>query len=88
MADMSKVGKSEFPSQTENRKQWILDTVRANQETTARILTCCASFPDLQCLEWARHELSGMHGMDRDALLKPGGILTDEQIAALTENKS
>ena len=78
--DMSKHGKKEFPSQTENRRKWILDTVRANQ------------FEVWKMLEWilddghfmqARYILDEMHKMDRDALLQPGGILTDEQIKLL-----
>lgn len=86
MADMSLFSKKkEFPSQTENRKQWILDTIKANQSDVASILF------SLHWKKWrggdnyrnARHILEGMYKQDRDALLLPGGILTDEQIERL-----
>lgn len=78
--DMSKHGKKEFPSQTENRRQWILDTVRANQGDVMEILDCFfLGEPEL-----AKAQLQGMHKMDRDAILQPGGILTDKQIQELT----
>ena len=77
--DMSGLKKKEFPSQTENRKQWVLDVVRGNQKTAAIILFDVAesNYPA------AKATLQGMHKMDRDALLQPGGILTPEQIEAL-----
>ncbi len=70
---------AEFPSQTRNRKQWILDTVRANQVDVAEILV------EVQGgnAHYAIRLLSGMHKSDRDALLQPNGILTEQQIELL-----
>lgn len=80
MADMTQFsGKKEFPSQTENRKQWILDTVRANQETVGELLRKL----ELGYYRPAKDMLRGMRQMDRDALLMEGGILTNEQIEKL-----
>ena len=81
MVDMRK----EFPSQTENRRQWILDTVRANQLDVWRILHGVTSktYPDDMNLNRARDVLRDMHKSDRDAILQPNGILTDEQIELL-----
>lgn len=78
---LSTLGKSEFPSQTENRRQWILDTIRANQDSVVLILEAVIDGDYSK----AKEELGYMYGMDRDALLKPGGILTDEQIERLTQ---
>ncbi len=82
MPDMTQYSKKEFPSQTENRKQWILDTVRANQEDVSDILKAfhCTWKDDIP---WAKILLSEMHKSDRDALLQPNGILTSEQIELL-----
>jgi len=78
--------KKEFPSQTENRKQWILDTIKANQSDVASILFSLhwKKWKGGDCYTNARHILEGMYPQDRDALLLPGGILTDEQILKLT----
>ena len=79
MTDMSKFsGKKEFPSQTKNRERWILDTVRANQLDVAAILNRVQNAPSK-----AKYILTSMHKGDRDALLQPNGILTDEQIELL-----
>ena len=74
----------EFPSQVENRKQWILDTVRANQVEVGEILSMIwhGEYADTAC------RLQTMNTMDRDALLQPGGILTDEQIRLLSSDPS
>ena len=80
---MSKHSKKEFPSQTENRKQWILDTVRANQDFVSDILQ--SVMDDAQQYAVAKWTLNEMHKHDRDALLLPGGILTDEQIEVLKD---
>ena len=69
----------EFPSQTRNRKQWILDTVRANQLETWWLLEALTS----RHIRAAKRILDDMHKSDRDALLQPNGILTDEQIELL-----
>ena len=77
MVDMRK----EFPSQTENRRQLILDTVRANQFSVRLILEyMLMTNPDIL---GARGTLAGMHKSDRDAILQPNGILTDSQIDML-----
>ena len=82
MANMTEfTGKKEFPSQTENRRAWILDTVRANQSSVWFILEALDRGDPTDALT----EIEAMHKMDRDALLQPGGILTDEQIKLLTE---
>lgn len=74
--------KKEFPSQVENRKQWILDTVRENQHSVRLILEYMTmANPDVL---GARGTIKSMHKQDRDALLQPGGILTNEQIDILS----
>jgi len=78
MADMSKLGK-EFPSQTENRRQWILDTVRANQSCVRAILALL----EVDEPRPARLILMDMKPMDRDAILQSDGILTSKQIEML-----
>lgn len=71
----------EFPSQTENRRQWILDVVRENQEDVCTLLLYLDENPDM--MRAAKDVLDGFNKMDRDAILQPGGILTDEQIELL-----
>jgi len=71
----------EFPSQTENRRQWILDTVRANQYLVGLMLVDLDT--EDQHIDEAKLTLSEMHKGDRDALLQPNGILTDAQIELL-----
>ena len=80
MADMTEFsGKKEFPSQVENRRQWIIDVVRENQVDIAEILW------DMQDKDgdYAADILCRMKPMDRDAILQPNGILTPEQIELL-----
>ena len=75
MVDM----RTEFPAQTKNRERWILDVVRANQTTVSRILGWAAcGHTDL-----AKADFDSLYKNDRDALLQPNGILTDEQIELL-----
>ena len=76
--DMSKL-KKEFPSQTENRKQWILDSIRANQDSVGFLLLYLAD----GTIEMAKEVLQSLQTQDRDAILLPNGILTDEQIKEL-----
>ena len=38
---LKSVDRQEFPSQTENRKQWQLDAIRANQALVAQLLQDC-----------------------------------------------
>jgi len=74
--------RDKFPSKTENRKQWILDTVRANQKTVTEILWELNRFRPFHIAR-ARGILALLHKQDRAALLLPNGILTDDQITAL-----
>ena len=76
MVDMRK----EFPSQTENRRQWQLDTVRANQDNVRTLLYMLSEPEDIFV---AKNILADMHKSDRDAILQPNGILTDSQIEML-----
>ena len=69
----------EFPSQTENRRRWILDTVRANQGDVLEILDMLL----MDDITGAKSQLRSMHKNDRDAILQKGGILTDAQIELL-----
>jgi len=80
MADMWKfTKKSEFPAQTRERLQWILDVVRENQSDVTEIIDMVRDGE----AEYAKDILANMHKSDRDALLQPNGILTDEQIELL-----
>ena len=91
--DMSKLAKKEFPAQQRERLQWVLDTVRENQNDVWRIIQGLTNkfYPD-------DHNLTGIHKQkraikifrsmrkhDRDALLVPGGVLTDEQRELLAD---
>ena len=80
--DMSQYSKKEFPSQTENRRQWVLDTVRANQLPFINILGGLLGDEH----QWSQKTFNSLHKQDRDALLVPGGVLTDEQIEVLSES--
>ena len=73
--------KTEFPSQTENRRAWQLDTIRANQRVVALLLE------DVGMGSWgaARARLKAMYKLDRDAILQPGGIFELEQLDKLNE---
>jgi len=66
----------EFPAQTENRRWWILETVREHQGTTSAVLGAALEGDYQLC----RDLLGGLHINDRKALLQSEGILTDEQI--------
>ena len=88
--DMSKHGKkkllhcpkcnSEFPAQGRERYVQIVETVRANQGQVCDILLSLDAGDGV-----AKWTLKEMHKSDRDALLQPGGILTDAQIELLKE---
>lgn len=69
----------EFPAQGRERLQHILDAVRANQDAVAAILDLLWDTYD----EDAKFILDKMHKHDRDAILQPGGILTNDQIELL-----
>lgn len=86
MVDMRK----EFPSQTENRRQWILDVVRENQDNISELLRLLTLFPlspntnvAFRRMDIAQMIIDEMKPMDRDAILQPNGILTDSQIEML-----
>ncbi len=76
--DMSQLNK-DTPAQARERLQWILDVVRENQMEVAFFLQA-VTFGNYEA---AKRGLSKMHKNDRDALLQPNGILTDEQIELL-----
>jgi len=75
--------KKEFPSQTENRKQWIIDTVRNNQKAVTNLLLALHDQIEIH----AETILHQMHKHDQDALLLPNGILTNEQIEILSPGR-
>ena len=67
------------PAQTRERLQWVVDAVRENQEEAALLLHNIV----LGHLDTAKWAIADMKKMDRDALLLPGGILTDAQLELL-----
>jgi len=71
---------NEFPAQGRERMQLILDTVRANQDNVRTLLYMLSEPEDIFV---AKNILADMHKSDRDAILQPNGILTDEQIELL-----
>ena len=66
---------SEMPAQTENRRVWILDTIRENQAITAELLLAA----DANEFETCAMLLGSLYTMERDALLQDEGIFTREQ---------
>ena len=76
--------KKEFPSQTENRKQWIIDTVRNNQDSVSIIL---GDFHIGRGSGFGKIVFGSLHKHDQDALLITNGILTDEQIEILSPGR-
>jgi len=77
--DRSKYSKKEFPSQTENRKTWIIETIRANQNDIGHLLL----FITRNDFDAGRTLLKLMKKQDRDAILLGNGILTEKQRAEL-----
>ena len=71
----------EFPAQGRERYVHIVDTIRENQEDVCTLLLYLDENPDM--MRAAKDVLDGFNKMDRDAILQPGGILTDEQIELL-----
>jgi hypothetical protein len=69
----------EFPSQVENRRFWVLETVREHQEVAAAVIQAATEQNWLLC----RQLLEGLHGNDRRALLQSEGILTNDQIGKI-----
>ena len=82
MSDMSAF-KKQTPAQQRERLQWILDTVREHQELVEELLY----FARTGQFGAAQLNLDVLHKQDRDALLQPGGILTDEQIKILQNTR-
>ena len=74
MSDMSKF-KKEFPSQTKNRRIWVQDSIRGNPVAQTFLMLVWK-----QKFKKARVILNKMYGMDRTALLQPGGVLTKDEI--------
>ena len=71
----------EFPAQGRGRYKQIIDFVRENQEEVCTLFLYLDENPDM--MRAAKCVLDGFNKMDRDAILQPGGILTDEQIELL-----
>lgn len=70
---------SEFPSQTENRRFWILETIREHQGTVSDCLRAVLEGDYETC----RMLLDALYEMDRKALMQPEGIFTGEQLARI-----
>ena len=90
MVDMTQFSKKQTAGQKIRRLEWILDTVRANQEEVGLLLHAlarAASAPTtsiaLNAFDMAQFAIADMHKQDRDAILQPNGILTDQQIEVL-----
>jgi len=83
--DMSK-HKKDTPAQKRERLQWIVDTVRENQELVMDLLQELL-FNDEEGNSWAFSTLSKLHKHERDAILLPNGILTNEQIEILSPGR-
>ena len=77
LPDDTKIG--EFPAQSRERLQWILDAVRSNQLHVFRLIEELHR----EMYRFAARRLLSMQRMDRDALLQQNGILTDDQIRQL-----
>lgn len=65
----------EFPSQTENRRVWILDTIRENQAIVSELLSAAdaGEYKTVEAL------LNSLYQTERDALMQDEGIFTREQ---------
>ena len=90
MTDMTAFAKKTTPGQRAHRAQWILDTVRANQEEAGLLLHALALASDAPTktiesnqIEIAKFAIEDLYKSDRDALLQKNGILTDDQIEVL-----
>lgn len=70
------------PGQLNHRAQWQLDVIRENQGVVSEIL-CYANSHNHAQLGIIKMMLNDMYKNDRDALLQPGGIFTDEQLEEL-----
>ncbi len=72
---------NEFPSQGRERYVHIMNAVRHNQDAVADLFILMSGHEYVDC---AIGVLDSMHKTERDAILQPGGILTDAQIKLLT----
>ena len=70
----------EFPAQGRERYKQIVDVVRENQRV---VTTIFGGLHHLGRTHYAREAFQSMGKMDQDAILQPGGILTDKQIELL-----
>lgn len=72
--------KKEFPSQTANRPWLIIETIRANWKAILFL-----ALVNREQWSAAGDVLRRMPRTERDLLCLPGGVLTDEQIAKVTD---
>ena len=73
--------KKEFPAQKRGRQQWIIDAIKANQNTVHMILHGLL----IGRFDLAKEALLQLDKLDRDAILHEDGILKTEQIERLTK---
>ena len=71
----------EFPSQSENRRVWILDTIKENQAVVSELLSAADAGEFKTCA----YLLDSMYKTERDALMLDEGIFTREQRQKLYE---
>jgi len=65
----------EFPAQTENRRVWILDTIRENQSIVSALLSSAE-----ECeFETCGMLLNSLYKTESDALMLDEGIFTRDQ---------
>jgi hypothetical protein len=72
----------EFPSQTENRRFLIIETIKENQEIVTDVLIALREGD----YRHARVLTDSLYGTDRYALMHPEGILTGEQRRQIYES--
>ena len=65
----------------ENRRYWILETIRENQEIVIELLKSAVEGDYRHC----NILLDSLYGNDRDALMQPEGIFTPEQRKGIYE---
>jgi len=63
------------PAQVENRRVWILNTIRENQPIAGELLICA----DEGKFETCSMLLNSLYKTESDALLQDEGIFTPEQ---------
>jgi hypothetical protein len=85
MSDHAK--KKEFPAQQRERLQWQLDAIRNNQDSVYMLLGVVRLFYGAIDSARIREVLEDLHKNDRDAILQPGGIFTDDQLKILSPER-